>query len=333
MVSTRVRGKRAALALAAVVAVALLVRSDVVPAPVGRPMSAGGSNYDFYGLTGCDREQYGVIDSFDEGRGTIEKQLADMHANGQRRLRVGIFHQHGPDSGTTMDSSTGDVSEADRTQLTELLAAVKLAGFQEIEVAFFPIGRDDPHDWTDWQGSSYRENWSLIRNLHPLIAAAGIPYTIDLLNEGLPKPDENVLQSYDTKLWHDYTAAFGAADTVGFSMTVPIADRVPQIRAVYGDQPPGVFDVHVYGDFWHGNEYQQFVDADDAMTQLGYHQDWIIGETWFDDVTAADGIGRAIARTGRHVRYVTQWPLTRSKQCADVDVGDPLAFRAFQAHN
>lgn len=317
------------LALAAVIVLALLCQSDAPLALLGKPLSAGGSNYDFYNLAGCDREQYGVIDSFAKGRNTIEHQLAAMYANGQRRLRIGVFHQHAPNSGTTMDSSTGDLSSADRSQLTQLLAAVKSAGFVEIEVAFFPIGADDPHSWDRWQESSYQENWSVIQNLHPLIAAAGIPYRIDLLNEGIPTPEEPVLLRYSQTLWAAYTAAFGTTDTVGFSMTVPVADRVPQLPAVYGPHPPAVFDVHLYGSLWHGDEYQQFLAADAAMTQLGYHQPWIIGETWFNDPDAATAIDRAIAATTRPVRYLTQWPLTRTQQCHDVDVPAPIAFQHY----
>jgi hypothetical protein len=322
---------RIPLALAAVVAVLLLVGSDALPALLGKPLSAGGSNYDFYRLVGCDREPYGVIGSFSKGRSTIESQLAAMYANGQRRLRIGIFHQHAPDSGATMDSSTGDLSPADRSQLTGLLAAVKAAGFVEIEVAFFPIGADDPHGWDDWQESSYREDWSVIQDLHPLIAAAGIPYRIDLLNEGIPTASEPVLLRYSHTLWAAYTRAFGATDSVGFSMTVPLTDRVPQLPAVYGSHPPAVFDVHLYGSFWHGDEYQQFLDADAAMTRLGYHQPWVIGETWFNDPDAATAIDRAIARTDRPVRYLTQWPLTRAATCPDVDVPAPVAFQHYRS--
>lgn len=296
------------------------------------PLAAGGSNYDFYDLTGgCDREPYGVIDRFDAARDTITAQLGQMHDAGQRRLRIGIFHQHGPDSGTVMDSSTGDLSPVDRQQLTELLAAVKAAGFEEIEVAFLPIGADDPHSWSDLDESAYQEDWGVISNLHPLIAAAGIPYRIDLLNEGMPMSNQPVLRSYAQRLWADYTSAFGNADTVGFSMTVWIADRATQLSAVYGANPPDVFDLHLYGDSWNGDEYSQFVDADRKMTELGYHQQWIIGETYFDDGAAADGIRRAIADTGRPVRYLTQWPLTRDQRCADVDQAPPVTYAAYQA--
>ncbi|MEV6610884.1 hypothetical protein [Kutzneria sp. NPDC051319] len=295
--------------------------------PAGNAREVGGSNYDFYGLSGgCSREQYGTVDSFDRGRDVIEKQLSQMYDAGQRRLRIGIFHQHGRDTGTVMDSSTGDLSPADRRQLTELLAAVKKAGFHEIEVAFHPQGDDSPQDWDAMDEQAYRENWSLIANLHPLIAAAGLPYKIDLLNEGMPMSTEPVLRQYAKRLWADYTAKFGKADTVGFSMTVWIADRATQLPAVYGSNPPDLFDVHLYGDSWNGDEYSQFVQADKKMTALGYRQPWIIGETYFDDVLAAQGIRQAIGATGRQVRYITQWPLSRDRRCADVDVAPPTRF-------
>ena len=317
------------LLLAATTLLAALVTPTAAAAA---PLDAGGSNYDFYGLdNGCDRESYGTIDSFDRGRDTITAQLGQMYANGQRRLRIGIFHQHAGDSGTTMDSSGGDLSPVDRQQLVDLLAAVKAAGFQEIEVAFHPIGADDPHGWDAMDESAYQEDWGVISRLHPLIAAAGIPYRIDLLNEGMPMSTEPVLRSYAHRLWADYTAAFGSADTVGFSMTVWIADRATQLAAVYGSNPPDVFDVHLYGDSWNGDEYSQFVDADKKMTSLGYHQQWIIGETYFDDGAAADGIRRAIADTGRAVRYLTQWPLTRAQHCSDVDQAPPVSFAAYTA--
>jgi hypothetical protein len=89
--------------------------------------------------------------------------------------------------------------------------------------------------------------------------------------------------------------------------------------------------VHLYGDSWNGDEYTQFVDADKKMTELGYRQDWIVGETYFDDQTAADGIRRAIGDTGRVVRFVTQWPLTRSQACPDVDQAPPVRYDAFHA--
>ncbi|AHH97119.1 hypothetical protein KALB_3755 [Kutzneria albida DSM 43870] len=319
-----------ATALLAVLALAATTATQCAgPEPLGWTRETGGSNYDFYGLAGrCDREGFGVINGFARGRDTITAQLAQMYRAGQRRLRIGVFHHRGPDTGTIMDSTGGDLSPANRRNLADLLAAVRAAGFAEVEVAMQPSDENHP-DWSHWREDLYQENWNLVANLRPVIAAAGIPYRIDLLNEGSPMSTEPALRRYAQRLWQDYTANFGKADTVGFSMTVWIADRATQLAAVYGDNPPEVFDVHLYGDAHNGDERTQFVDADRKMRELGYTQDWIIGEAYFDDRTAARGIAQAIAQTGRTVRYLAQWPLTRARSCADVDVAAPIAFEAY----
>ena len=320
------RGKlpgAAALALAT-----LLLGSPAAPATRAAPL-AGGSNYDAYRLDGCVREPYGVVNGYDDAPALIAEQLAAMARAGQRRLRIGIFHHHGPDSGTVMDSTGGDLSAQNRRNLADLLGAVRAAGFAEVAVAFFPQDANLPSRWTAFDEPLYQENRALIGNVRTIVAAAGLPYTLDLLNEGAPAAGQDVLSRYDTRLWTDYTAAYGSADTVGFSLAVWIAGRVAQLPAVYGGNPPPLFDVHLYGDDWNGDEHRQFVDADAAMTRLGYHQPWIIGEAYDNDPAAADGIRRAIADTGRTVRYLTQWPLTRARHCQDIDTAPPTAYDAY----
>ncbi|GAA0604853.1 hypothetical protein HPO96_02745 [Kribbella sandramycini] len=291
----------------------------------------GGSNFTWFRLDGCDREPYSTIEAFDRSAPEIRAALKTLYDGGQRRLRIGIFHRRGnAPGGTTMDSTGGDLSPRNRANLTSYLAAVEQAGFAEVAVAFHPIGENDPHTWSSFSASHYAENRDLIANLRPLIAAAGLPYTIDLLNEGLPMTTQPVLQDYSTRLWADYTARFGKNDTVGFSMTVWIANRVETMAEVYGGNLPNVFDVHLYGDDeGNGDEYEQFVAAHRAMAERGYHQGWIIGEAHYADAAAAANIRRAMAETGRTVFYLTQWPWTRQKRCRDVDVAPPTDFRVY----
>lgn len=318
----------------------LALGAAAAPANAATPVTSGhgGSNYDFYQLDhdpgGCDREPYGVINSYDKAPATIAAQLRQMYAGGQRRLRLGLFHQHGPDSGTVMNSTGGDLSAANRRNLADVLAAVKAAGFEEIELGFFPIGAADPHGWTAWDEGQYQENRKLIGNVRGIVAKAGIRYQLDLLNEGMPMSNETMLQQYTHKLWADYTAAYGKGDTVGFSMTVWIAGRAQQIPAVYGGDVPNLFDIHLYGDDnGNGDEYQQFVDAHKELASHGYTQGWIIGEAYYDDQTAAAGIARAIKDTGQVVFYLTQWQLTRQDACHDktVDVAPPVDFGHYLA--
>ena len=109
-----------------------------------------------------------------------------MFANGQRRLRIPIYFARGIGSGTVMDSTGGNLSPRSSANLTNLLAAIKATGFEEIEVSFNPQRDNLPIQWTTFSSDYFQENWTLIQNLRPLIVAAGIPYHLDLLNEGIP---------------------------------------------------------------------------------------------------------------------------------------------------
>jgi len=290
----------------------------------------GGSNFVTYQLENCNREPFGVIANFGNAADAIRSQLQRMFDAGQRRLRIPIFHHRGSDSGTVMDSSGGRLSDQNRDNLVHLLAAVKQAGFLEVEVGFFPTDGNNPANWSRFDDDLYQENWNFIHGLHPILAQAGLPYRIDLSNEGMPmSTDPPARADYARRLWNDYTANFGKSDTVGFSMTVWIADRISQIPNVYGSNPPDVLDLHIYGDDWNGDEYKQLVDAHHKLQEMGYAQSIIVGETYFNDGTAADNLRRAVQDTGRKVLYVTEWPLSRSKKCADVDVAPPVAFDEF----
>ncbi|MGI5170104.1 hypothetical protein ACQEU3_37710 [Spirillospora sp. CA-253888] len=295
----------------------------------------GGSNYFVYridrGSGGCEREPYGVVNSFDKDPGLIRKQLAAMARAGQKRLRIPIFHRRGPESGTVMDSTGGRLGDGNVRNLTELLAAMKAAGFAGVEIGFFPMNANSPSEWTAFDPSLYGENLGVIRQVRELAARSGLPYVIDLLNEGAPEPREHVLRQYDTALWRDYTREFGATDTVGFSMKVVVADRVAELPAIYGDAPPSVLEVHLYGKRHNGGEYEQFMAADAAMDRIGYRQPWIIGEAYANDRQAAAGIRRASVDAQRPVRYLTQWPLTRAERCPDADVAPPAAYDAYAA--
>ncbi|MBB2911710.1 hypothetical protein FHS43_002983 [Streptosporangium becharense] len=318
--------------LTALCLTALLAGGQAQAAPPDPPAALpGGSNYVAYRLDGCAREPYGVVNGYDDAPEVIADQLAAMSRAGQRRLRIGIFHHRGPDSGTVMDSTGGDLSPRNRSNLAALLAAVRAAGFAEVLVAFFPQDSNHPLRWTRFDEALYRENRDLIRRVRAIVAAAGLPYRIDLLNEGAPATGQDLLRRYATRLWADYTGAYGTADTVGFSLSVWVADRVSRLPAVYGGNPPPVFDVHLYGDDWNGEEYRQFLDAHAAMERLGYHQPWIIGEAYHNDPVAAAGIRRAITETRREVRYLTQWPLSRARRCTDVDIAPPTAYEAYSS--
>ncbi|WP_433788625.1 hypothetical protein [Actinoplanes sp. CA-252034] len=280
--------------------------------------SRGGSNYGWYQIDGCNREPYGVVNSFHKAPDLIRSQLAAMRAAGQARLRVHIIHRHRPDTGTAMDSTGGNISASNRQNLTDLLRAIDDAGFVEIQVAFMPIGDNAAYNWSSWNDDMYQENWNLIANLRPIIAGSGIHYRIDLCNEAVPTKSQPVLLAYTQRLWNDYTNAFDKKDTVGFS-AIGYAGRIENIPKVYGNNPPYLFDFHFYRR--NGvDEGSLFTTAHNMMNQYGYtKQGWTIGEVFNNDPTAASTLRQAIDSTGRTVYYLLQWP----RQAPSIDVPDP----------
>jgi hypothetical protein len=293
------------------------------------PPVSGGSNYNFYYLDGCYREPYQVVGSFNKAPDIIRFQLAGMHKAGQNRISIGVFHHHGADTGTVMDSTGGKLSTQDQQNLTALLAAIKQAGYAELSIVLHPLDANDPSGWSSWQEDTYLENWQLIQSLHPIIAAAGVPYRIDLGSELTASTGQGVVLAYDQRLWQDYTAKFGRADTVGFSVNSNDPGQVLNVGKMYGSVPPPMFDLHIYG-----SEYAQFVYDDNQLRQQGFtSQPVIIGESYYDDKDAATAFSTASKKTGRQIYYLTQWPKTRANniQCEQVDVAPPTDYAMYAA--
>jgi hypothetical protein len=310
------------------------------PSSTGSPpppqAALGGSNYAWYYLaTPCNREPYGVVYNYNTATSTIETQLQQMFSNGQRRLRIPIFHARGISSGTIMDSTGGNLAPQFQTNLAHLLAAVKAAGFLEIEVSFHPQSLNDPTQWTSFSSDYFQENWSLIQNLRPIIAASGMPYHLDLLNEGIPPLGYDALLQYDQMLWNDYVAEFGSSDTLGFSIIADSA-HVGQVRTVYGPSAfgnngsPQVFDVHIYDETG-----SSFATAFNALSSQGYQQvPWIIGEGFYNDAAEATALRQQANGTGQKVLYLTQWPLTSDESCSHaVNVAPPADFSNYAVQN
>jgi hypothetical protein len=307
-------------------------QQGTVPPPT--PAAMGGSNYGWYYLAPpCNREPYGVVYNYDSAKTTIDSQLQQMYSNGQRRLRIPIYHARGINSGTIMDSTGGNLAPQFLTNLTNLLASIKAAGFEEIEVSFNPQSNNDPTQWTIFSSDYFQENWSVIQNVRSVVAGAGISYHLDLLNEGIPPLGYSALLEYDQTLWNDYVAKFGNSDTLGFSIIADSA-HVGQVSTVYGPSAygnqgsPQRFDVHIYDET--GNS---FATAFTSLTSQGYQGvPWIIGEAFYNDATEAAAQREEISKTGQQVLYLTQWPLTFSESCdVNVNVAPPTDFSNYAA--
>ena len=232
-----------------------------------------------------------------------------------------------------MDSTGGNLSKQFQNNLANLLAAIKTAGFQEIEVGFFPQSANNPVQWTAFSGDYFQENWSLIQNLRPIIVANDISYHLDLMNEGIPPPGYAPMLQYSQMLWNDYVSMFGSADTVGFSIIADSA-HAGQVGTVYGPSSygnsgsPQVFDVHIYDETG-----GSFATTFSSLSAQGYQGvPWIIGEAFYNDATEAASLRHQANSTGQKVLYLTEWPLTSDLNCStDVNVAPPSDFSNYQA--
>lgn len=292
----------------------------------------GGSNYAWYQLDpDCQRGPYGIIANYRSAKSVIDGQLRAMYHNGQRRLRIPIFHGRTLHGGTNLESVNGDLSPEYRDNLRNLLAEIHHIGFQEIIVGFFPQGYNQPLHWTTFQPDLYEENWKLIQNLRPLIAGSHIHYRIDLANETSPNAHQPVALKYCQRLWNQYAAAYGTRDTVGFSI-VPDPGQLQLLPAVYGDTPfgnhgaPRVLDLHFYK-----NPGPRFDTAVSILHAAGFDQPWILGESYYNDAAEAQALRDAIHSTHQNILFLLQWPITSNAACRNVDITPPLEFDQYIA--
>jgi len=290
----------------------------------------GGTNYIYYQMdAGCSREPYGIIYNYDTHSSTINSELQTMYNNGQRRLRIPIFHGHNLNTGTVMDSQYGDLSSQFRTNLTNLLSEIASIGYEEVEIGFFPSGDNAVIHWTSWNEDLFQENWATIYNLHSIFANSGLLYRIDLENEGIPSSYESnysVRLEYAQKLWNYYVYTFGKDDTVGFSTEWGNVSSIPSVygSSLFGDHGyPYLFDVHIYED-----AYDHFLSAYSALNSQGYNPGWIIGEAYYNDAAEAAALSSAMAYTGQTVFYVAQFTSSAAQTCGPgiIDVAPPFSF-------
>lgn len=308
------------------------------------PVAAGGSNYAWYdnddsGLPGTPCFwNYGIIPNYHVSgvRSTVQSQLEAMWNQGQRRLRIPIYHQASPISGYEVDSTYGNLGTQEKQNLMDFMEDIGNAGYEEILIAFMPQSTpSDPKTWPTWNESKFQENWNLIYNLHDDIVNeatnAGVSVVkFDLYNEGAPSDYDLTaypqLAEYLERMWNNYVWTFGKSDTVGFSVIghVSPAERYENMRAIYistGFGLPYVYDFHIYDNF-----QTNFAAIDSVLSNYSDSNGLIIGETYYYN----SGIDTAInaISTSRTVWHIYQWPLQSTSapgplNCAHTDITFP----------
>lgn len=276
-----------------------------------RSEAPGGSNYAWYRVENCHAVGVYVGQNVDSASAEIEQQLRAMRDNGQRRIRLPIFFRRDHPEGSFFVSKDGLGTE-DVRRIRDLFDIVRRVGFDEVIVAFFPIGPSYLGALPAWDEDIYQV--AVIRQVRAVAIERGLPYILDLLNEALPYPFQTQLLRLTKRLWADYTAEFGAEDTLGFSNTGD-AGRLATMRDVYGGLIPKLIDVHLYDEA--GPRLKAMAAA--LRAQGLAHLPWIIGETYYADSVQLEGLRSAAREANVRLLYVLQWPNRRGSKCPVTD--------------
>lgn len=185
----------------------------------------GGSNHLFYRHpapgSGDQAYNYGIMLHYHEKgvRDTVRGQLQQMHANGQRSLRVLVHYLHAPGgviTSTPAESSKKCLISAKtcppgseyflplqyQQNLRDYLADIRTAGFERVMIAMGPQWINDFYSCNSnevplslrqqlYAGSPlvnelFEEAWGVAKELRAIAVASGLPYLMDLGNEYIP---------------------------------------------------------------------------------------------------------------------------------------------------
>ncbi len=185
----------------------------------------GGSNHNSYRHPPSTPEggyNYGIMLHYHEPgvRQTVQGQLQQMYANGQRSLRVIVFFGHAP--GETFTSSPAETSrkclntgtnscppgdeyfipQQYQQNMRDYLADIRAAGFERVMVALGPQWINDFMSCNNpdipaslrqqlYAGSPlvnelFEEAWGVAKEVRAIAVGSGMPYLIDLGNEYMP---------------------------------------------------------------------------------------------------------------------------------------------------
>jgi hypothetical protein len=111
---------------------------------------------------------YGVIANYHVATVTINSQLEDMFALGQRRLRLFLWFKRGAaDTRTVLNSTGGNFSPQIRANLRNLLLKVREIGYAEVIIAYGALSWNLPYHNADIDVATGREGHSNHFLVHP----------------------------------------------------------------------------------------------------------------------------------------------------------------------
>lgn len=258
-------------------------------------------------------------------RQQVVPSLHAMRAAGLETFRLFLYHAHA--TSQWIPSASGRLDEPYRTNLTRLLGDIRAAGFEHVTVTFNPRGPNDPTgayaDGATYDPALFEENWSFIRDVRQVAAAAWPSSTrFDLINEGAPG-DWDVYAKpwwgrYLVQMYARYVDAFGSDDVtisaIAKSMwyrgdTRDDVQRIQNLVDVFrasGKPLPRWFQVHPS---WDARALDDLRAVDEVLTRNGVSQPLVIGEARYNNAEVANAIATFARTSARPVIEVMEWPL------------------------
>lgn len=313
----------------------------VVAAPsagaIADPLPLVGVNYSNFELASCGNGGPGVVANGNWDWRLIRQELAAMRAAGIQTLRTFIWNTHDASGQTwgAVSSAGGRLGPTETKNLITFASAVRALGFARLEVAFSPQGANDPigYPQNNYDPSLFEENWQLIGYVRGIVKQYGPLNTrFDILNEGAPfdfMATKTQLEAYVAHMYSNYVDAFGNDDvTVSVNPAVndqsDLANLVDTLRST-GRPLPTWFEVHIYGPDSLGD--LRAIDA--TLSAKDLSQPIAVGETYYDDPSAASAVETFVTTSPRPLEEVSAWPLARGSTCQNWSVSPPYKADAF----
>jgi len=296
-----------------------------------------GVNYSNSQIFGCDLSG-GVVANGNYDPKLIRQELAAMRAAGIQTLRTFIWNTHDASGQTwgAVSSAGGRLDSTETQNLIDFVRDVRRLGFASLNVSFSPQGPNDPigYPQNGYDPSLFDENWQLIRYVRGIVKqyAGSLDTRFDLLNEGAPSDyltTKTQLEDYIAHMYSNYVEAFGNSDVtvssiVGADDQSRIANLVDTLRST-GLPLPTWFEVHTYS-----TDVLADLRATDAtLTDKGLSQPITLGETYYDDPSAASAVEAFVTTSSRRLDQALTWPLARGSTCPAISVPPPYKADAF----
>lgn len=297
-----------------------------------------GVNYSHFAVVGCDIiSNAGIIAYGQNKQPLIRRQLAAMRAAGIQSLRTFIWNQSDTTGQTwgVVSSAGGRLGPTEARNLRDFATDVRLAGFKRLTVAFGPQYTSDPIGVPDnsYNPALFDENWQLIREVHRIVTQYGpLDTHFDLLNEGAPRDDQATkpqVDAYIAQMYSNYVDTFGNRDVTVSSIAGPtdrsrLANLIDTLRST-GRPLPRWFEVHSYS----ADVLADLRTTDATLRAKGLSQPITLGETFYNDPSAAAAVATFVKTSSRRLDEVLAWPLARGSTCSGFSAPPPYRADAF----